>query len=479
MIYINEKNSLKLLRKRNSILNQMYEMGYIDKGQFYKYLSKPIKIRQTKHKIYAPYFSDEIFRIVAKTVSRGDFFRNGYQITTTLDKKIQHKAQKAFEDGIIEYTKKTQWNGTIGNITKDPNMDLKQIDKGLPSTLNEIKSCIISTIKNNVLFCHESNGQSINVEITSKGYSKAKFSKGDVILCRKLGKNSYELYQTPQVTGGIIVMDAQTGDILALVGGYSPDITAFNCMTQAMRQPGSTIKPFVYASALENGKGEYDIIDDKPLTIILKSGEKYTPHNYEGKSYGETYLRDGLIYSRNLSTVNLALEVGMYKISKTLKSFGLVKGKIPISAVLGSIEVSPVKLLKAFSVFFNKGEIVSPRFILQGDFQNLSDWFGPHRVVSEETAETIKNILHDAIAFGTGNKIASLEKQFNVKLFGKTGTTNDYKDAWFLGAIQYTTRTLLVCTFVGYSKPKSLGEHMAGARVALPIFANFVKYLAG
>ena len=478
MIYINEKNSLKLLRKRNSVLNQMYEMGYIDKEQFKKYLDKPIKINYKKQKIYAPYFSEEIFRIVTKTVSRDDFFRNGYQIKTTLDKKIQQQAQKALEDGLIEYTKKTRWNGTIGNVERNSNMDLQQINARLPSTLNEIKSCVVNALRGNVLLCSTANGQVINVAIASKNYSTAKFAKGDIVLCRKLGKNSYELYQTPQVTGGIIVMDAKSGDILALVGGFSPDITAFNCMTQAMRQPGSTIKPFVYASALENGKDEYDMIDDKPVTIILKSGEKYVPHNYDGKAHGETYLRDGLIYSRNLSTVNLALEVGIEKISRTLQSFGLVKGKIPISAVLGAIEVSPLKLLEAFSAFFNEGVMICPKFISKSNFEHTPKHYKLKKVLSKATAETMKNILHDAVIVGTGQKIAALEEKYNVKLFGKTGTTNDFKDAWFLGAIQNATRTLLVCTFVGYSNPKSLGEHMSGAMVALPIFANFVKYVA-
>ena len=477
MVYINKKNSLRLLRKRQKILNQMYEMGYIDYNTFIHNFNKKLKLKNKKEKLYAPYFAEEIFRIATKFISRDDFFRNGYQITTTLDRHIQTLAQKALEDGIIEYTKQTKWHGTIGNIKENKEINLAQINSKLPVTLNKIKSCLVKFVKKKHLICQDADGKLINVEIPDGRYKEHKHKPGDVILCRKLDTDIYEIYQYPKVTGGIIVMDANNGDILALVGGYSPDICAFNCMTQAKRQPGSTIKPFVYVSALENGKDECAIVDDKLVTITLKSGAKYTPHNYDGKEHGKTSLRDGLIYSRNLTTVNLALDIGMDNISNTLKSFGLIKRNVPISAVLGSIEICPLQLLKAFSAFFNEGKMINPRFIKQANLKWLVSREPPRQVISEQTAETMKNILHDAVIIGTGHRIATLEQQLNVKFYGKTGTTNNFKDAWFLGAIETTSKTLLVCTFVGYAFPKSLGEHMSGAKVALPIFANFAKSL--
>ena len=477
MVYINKKNSLRLLRKRQKILSQMYEMGYIGYNTFIRYFNKKLQLKNKKEKLYAPYFAEEIFRMATKFISRDDFFRNGYQITTTLDRQTQNKAQKALEDGIIEYTKKAQWCGTIGNITAKNEINLSQIDSKLPVMRNKIKSCVVKSVTKRNLICQDAVGKIINVEIPDGRYREHKHKTGDVILCRQLDANTYEIYQPPKITGGIIVMDAHNGDILALVGGYSPDICAFNCMTQAKRQPGSTIKPFVYASALENGQDEYDTVDDKSVTITLKSGEKYTPHNYDGKEHGKTYLRDGLIYSRNLTTVSMALEIGMDNISNTLKSFGLIKHDVPISAVLGSIEICPLQLLRAFSSFFNEGKVISPRFIKQSNLKWLMNSEPPRQVVRKQTAETMKNILHDAVIIGTGNRIAELEEKLDVKLDGKTGTTNNFKDAWFLGAIETKTQTLLVCVFVGYAFPKSLGDHMSGAKVALPIFANFAKSL--
>ena len=483
-VYVSDKGSTKLLMKRNSIIYQMYEMGYINKEQMKISINKPIEINRMKHKLYAPYFSDEIFRSVTRYISNNDFFRNGYSIKTTLDKKVQHDAQKALEDGIIEYTKSTPWRGTLGNIKDNSKLDLKTIESQLPVTLNKVKACVVKSVGKN-LTCEGSEKKSILVTFQEKVYQDADLKEGDIILCREIGKNKYELYQTPNVTGGIIVMDSRTGDVLALSGGFSSDLSSFNCMTQAVRQPGSTIKPFVYAAALENGKDEYDIIQDKPVTITLKSGEKYTPHNYNGKVYGETYLRDGLIYSRNLSTVNLAREIGMSKISELLKSMDLTTKNIPISAVLGSVEVIPIRLITAFSAFFNDGVMIHPKFITEVNQYNneipedvlKKILFRPEnkRVISKETAETMKNILHDIVVFGTASSVRDLEEMFHVKLFGKTGTTNDFKDAWFLGAIDDGKRTLLVCTFIGFAIPKSLGEHKSGAKVALPVFANFVK----
>jgi penicillin-binding protein 1A len=482
-IYINMKDSTKLLAKRNSIIHQMYDFGYISKEQLQSAITQPISIKPRKHKLLAPYFSDEIFRMCSAQVSKHEFFRGGYAIKTTMDKNVQHSAEKALEDGLIAFTKSGAWYGTLGNID---NMKLSQsqrlsdINKLLPPTINKIEACVVTSVSGKVICCQTANNEIRKLD--GGVYASYKPAKGDIVLCRAIddGK-SYELYQTPKVTGGIVVIDFRTGDVLGLSGGFSFGISAFNCITQAVRQPGSTIKPFVYAAALENGKNEYDTIDDAEVSIQLSDGTRYSPKNYSGKTYGKTYLRDGVIYSRNLTTVNLALKVGMPSISAFLKKAELVKNDIPISAVLGSIETSPIKLASAFSAFFNDGIMVYPRFvsqITQAGKQVKSRFCKreSRRLVTTETAKIMKGILRDVVRFGTASKLLHLEEKYGVELYGKTGTTNDFKDAWFIGCMvdAKTQREYLVCIFVGHQKPKSLGERKSGAVVALPIFENFV-----
>jgi penicillin-binding protein 1A len=365
-VYINSVNSSKLLTKRNSILYQMYEMGYISKNQLKMALATPISIKSGKNKIFSPYFSDEIFKIISQKMSQEEFFRKGYVIKTTMNKKIQEIVTEAFEDGLINFTKTQRWKGTIDNIKN--NMEaykerLEKINKDLPSTINKIMSCLVTDIKKDRIVCQTQNNK-IEIKLKNEDYKGVILHVADIILCRFLkNSNEYEIYQTPEVTGGAVVMDTETGNILGMTGGYSFDISPFNCITQAKRQPGSTIKPFVYATALEEGVDEYDIIEDKPVTITLSSGEKYSPHNYNDKCYGQIPIRDGLIYSRNLSTINLALSIGIAPISKLLKEAHLICKKMPVSGVLGSIEVFPINLLAAFSAFVNEGTMVFPRFI--------------------------------------------------------------------------------------------------------------------
>jgi penicillin-binding protein 1A len=499
-IYINSQNYSKILLKRNSILYQMYDMHYIPEAQLKEAIATPIKIKLRKNKVSSPYFSDEIFKIFSQIIPREMFLRCGYSITTTMDKRVQHCVTKALEDGLIEFTKTKAWKGTICNIRHLLNTSensnakstsifekvLKGINAQLPSTINKITACVICDIDDSTLMCRNADGRTINIKRDQHHYTNAQFKIGDVVLCRATGPKSFELYQAPGMTGGIVVMDLSNGDILGMSGGYSFDISSFNCVTQAQRQPGSTIKPFIYAAAIEDGMDEYDIVEDKPVNLTLPSGEVYAPHNYSKRSYGRIAMRDGLIYSRNLSTVNLALMIGMPPINRLLKSAELVDHNVPISGVLGAVETTPLKLLTAFSAFFNGGIMIFPRFITNVEKSYDTKYLDTStvrflseerqkKIMSKETAEIIKNMLHDAVEYGTARILQPLEEKYGIEIYGKTGTTNNFKDAWFVGAFTTDEKTYLVCVFVGYQSPRSLGEHASGSKVALPIFANFVR----
>jgi penicillin-binding protein 1A len=485
-VYIDSKNISKVLSKRNSILYQMYELGYISHDDLKNSVSKPIDIRPRKRELSSPYFSDEVFRQLSQIISVDSFLKRGYKIKTTMNKYVQRAATMALENGLIEYTKTKEYSGPLRNIKDELQSSsniLKGISSQLPSTLNKIIPVVVVDVKSNCLVCKDCSNAIIKVEISDKFYTSAKLKNGDVILCREVQNKKYELYQEPKVTGCIAVMDLDSGDILGMSGGYSFDISSFNCTTQARRQPGSTIKPFVYAAAIEYGMSGDDVIDDAPISIALSDGTKYSPSNYDKKYSGKITLRDALIHSKNLATINLALQIGMRPILDILRKAELIGSRIPISAVLGAIETTPLKLMSAFSAFFNKGVMLYPRFITSIEQpSNVIDFNSEtlcqkrrKLIFTEQTAETIQNILRDTVEFGTAKRLFPLEEKYGIKLFGKTGTTNKFKDSWFIGAIINDDFRYLVCVFVGYQDAKTLGDRMSGAKVALPIFKNFIE----
>lgn len=481
-VYVNNLNSKKLQIKINSILYQLYDLGYISKEQLKTAIRTPIKInKNAKHHLY-PYYADEIFKLISQRVSKEAFFKCGYKITTVMNSTIQYIATKALEDGLIQYTKHYQaWKPSRFNTD-----NLDKIQQELPHTINTIIPCKVVTPGHDSIIAVDKSGNHITVRFG--GYNNVHVYPGDIILAREIG-NEYELYMQPEVTGGIVVMDATNGDVLAMTGGYSFDISTFNCITQAHRQTGSVIKPFVYAMALEVGMNEYDTISDEPVNIRFSDGQVYAPKNYDNKYLGKLELRNGLILSRNTATVNLAQAIGMNRISSLFIKLGLTNKRFPISAVLGAIDVSPIKVLSAFSIFVNNGKMVKPRFIKrisqfneQYVSKNLTaDLTKSHsiQVISSQTANTIRTILHDVIHYGTAIQLAELEKRFNIEIIGKTGSTNDWKDAWFVGAVTKNNCTLLVGVFVGFPIPKSLGHNAYGAVVAMPIFKSFVSNLFG
>jgi penicillin-binding protein 1A len=466
------KDNSKLLLKRNSILSQMHDLGFIDRKQLLDSLAKPINIRNMKSKLLVPYFSEEVRKLFSRHVSTEQFLRGGYNIVTTMDKKLQNIAQKCLEDGLIALEKTKKRDFIIRAV------NLQEIERRLPRTVNNIFPVVVEKVHSNFFEAKNVEGKKLIINFEEN------LKTGDFVLCREMEGGTYELYQEPKVSGGIIVMDADNGDILAMSGGYSFDINSFSCATQAKRQPGSAIKPFVYAAALESGMDENDEIDDRPVTIKLENGKYYSPKNYSRKIYGKMPMRDGLIYSRNLATINLVQKIGYKKILNLLKNIGLVGENFNLSCALGSYEVTLLRLVSSFSIFLNGGDMVHPRFIKYVTQQKYGETHLENsmcenkvirRLISEETAISIKNMLRNTAQYGTAQQLDGAFEEYDVDIGGKTGTTNDFKDAWFIGYITKEERTIIVGIFVGYLTPMSLGEHASGSRVALPIFSKFLK----
>ena len=318
--------------------------------------------------------------------------------------------------------------------------------------------------------------------------------KGDIIYVKKLNDNFYSLKQLPKINGGIVVMDPYTGRVLALSGGFSFKNSEFNRVTQALRQPGSAFKPFVYALALENNYTPSSLVLDAPLVLDQGSDLKmWKPQNYGKKFYGPSTLRTGLEKSRNLMTVRIAQNLGIDKIAKFSKLLGIYDDPEELLSIsLGSAETTLLKLASAYSAFINGGKLVEPVLIdrvqdsegntivnnkqrscincnqisfMSEQYPEIKDNY--IQVFSSQTAYQMTSLLEGVIQRGTGKKL----KKLKLNIAGKTGTTNENTDAWFIGF----TSNLIIGVYVGMDEPKSLGRYETGSKTALPIFKDFIE----
>jgi len=395
------------------------------------------------------------------------------------------------------YDRRKGWKGSLANKKNSKNwkkdLDKFKLEKSIGWNIAIVKkinkfSAIIETNDN------------LKGVINYKSISWTKkefydlFNIGDIIYVKKIQDSEYELKQLPKVNGGIVVMDPFTGRVYALSGGFSFKKSEFNRASQALRQPGSAFKPFIYALALENNFSPTTLILDAPLVLAQGTDLKmWKPENYGKKFYGPSTLRTGLEKSRNLMTVRIAQQLGIKKIVNFSKKLGIYENPDElISIALGSAETTLIKLTSAYCSFVNGGKKINPILIdriqdsegntifntekrvckkcdqisyLSDEIPKVSDKF--EQIFSPETAYQITSILEGAIQRGTGRKL----KDLNLDIAGKTGTTNKNTDTWFVGF----TSKLVVGVYVGMDDPKSLGKRETGARTALPIFKDFIK----
>ena len=487
--------------RRNLVLRNLKENGYISDSEFKQFSNSGIKLKNRKVFLIeeAKSYTEEVRRIVKTDYGFEKLYSQGLSISTPLHPEYQISALKSLRFGIEEYDKRKGWRGPIANVFQNENwkeiIKKLNIDKSLGwevaqvlkinDYVSEIK--IINKEKQNNIYFE-------NLKWTNKKNFKELFEIGDLVFVKKNSQEKWDLKQIPLVNGGIVVMDPHNGEIKALVGGYSYKSSEFNRVTQARRQPGSAFKPIVYAAALENGYLPNSLILDAPFVSEQGAGLKdWKPENYGKKFYGLSTLRKGIEKSRNLMTVRIAQDLGFEKIKLISKNLG-VYDKTPelLSVSLGSNETTLLKLTTAYCSFVNGGKKVNSKIIkriqdrrgktifnseersckgcdvfLDNNDNNIKILDNRKQVITEETAYQITSMLEGAVKRGTGKKLRNL----NVPLAGKTGTTNDNFDAWFIGF----TSNLVIGVYIGYDEPKSLGKYETGSKVALPVFKKFIE----
>ena len=520
----------RALARRNWVIDRMLENGYITSQQAQEAQNKPLtaSIRSDKVRFTgASFFTEEVRRELEKRYGEEELYEGGLSVRTTLSVPLQKMARQALREGIVAYDQRHGWRGAVQRLdlnrkdwlTTFTNMktpwDLEMWQLAIVRHVATTQAEILLQPPTDQIHEDQLSSGVIYLEDTSwarrapdieTGKQTAPplslievLSPGDVVYVEAVNPNAtpphYALRQIPRINGAIVVLDPHTGHVLALSGGFSYALSQFNRATQAHRQMGSTIKPFVYAAMLEYGLTPSNIVIDAPFVSKHGiAGEAWKPKNYGLKYYGPSTLRMGLEKSRNLMTVRLVQQVGVSKTIRYIQDhFQLMKGLPPnFSVVLGSGEETLMRLTSAYASFVNGGKKIDPLLITRvqdryGHTVHRSDtrpcrdcnaalWQGQtepvlldlrETILSSQTAYQIVSILEGAVARGTGRR-AQVRGQ---TIAGKTGTTNEWRDSWFIGF----SPNMVVGVFLGFDVSRPLGKGESGGRVASPVFQKFMQ----
>ena len=485
--------------RRNLVLKNLLDNNFINSENYKKLIKKNINLKKTK-KVFledSQYYIEEVRKKIIDELTYEKVYKQGFYINTPIDLELQKIATNSLREGLIKYDKRKGWRGVL--TTKSYNNDwFKNLEKyRLEKSINW-KIAIVTNVKQFSAEIETENNIRGIIEYKDISWTKKEFEElfkpGDIIYVKKNVNNKFSLKQMPQINGGIVVMDPYTGRVFALSGGFSFKNSEFNRVSQALRQPGSAFKPFVYALALENNYTPSSLILDAPLVLEQGSDLKmWKPENYGKKFYGLSTLRTGLEKSRNLMTVRIAQNIGVDKIVNFSKKLGIYENPNELLSIsLGSTETTLLKLTSAYSSFVNGGKLILPIIIdrvqdsegttivnndkrsclncseisyTSGSYPIINDEY--QKIFSPQTAYQVTSLLEGVVHRGTGKKL----KDLKLNLAGKTGTTNKNTDTWFIGF----TSNLVIGVYVGMDDPKPLGKYETGSKVALPIFKDFVK----
>ncbi len=477
--------------RRNLVLNAMLEDGKITAAQATEAKSKPIVLDVQKDpNSLAPHYVEEIRRYLEAKYGSDQVHQGGLRVYTSLDMDLQKTARQTLLDGLAAYERRHGWHGQLVNVVaqgqkldqyEDPDWDEEPEVNGYMHALVTQVSAGAAEVR------FGQRKATLSPADVAWAKTKLKFKlpdllhPGDIVYVKVLsldaaGKARVSLEQDSGAEGALVAIDNATGEIKAMVGGRDFNLSKFNRATQAMRQVGSSFKPYVYTAAIDQGASPDDTIVDAPVTFQTASGP-YTPHNFDDKFEGTISLRRALAQSRNIPALKLADRIGIKTVIEYAHRFG-VTSNIPayLPVALGSAEITPLEQTSAFTVFPNDGVRVTPRYItrvtdyegrvLEEDYSDVKD------AVSSRTARVMTSMLREVVLHGTAIAAARMP----YPLAGKTGTTNDFTDAWFVGF----SPSLTCGVWIGYDEKKSLGEKETGAHAALPIWMQFMNVaLAG
>ncbi len=504
--------------RRDYVIRRMLEDGRIDEAEAAMARSGPVELR-TPDEVpiaKAEYFVEEVRRELAERFGEAQLYGGGLSVRTTLDPRLQAEADRALRKGLIAYDRRHGWRGPVARL--DPGRPVAaQIDRtNVPGLPDEWRLAAVEAVTGSAAEIRLVSGETGTIPLEELRWARKRLNgqkrgpaigrvsevlaAGDVIAVERKTRpdgapgESFVLRQIPDVEGALVALDPHTGRVLALAGGFSFEASEFNRATQARRQPGSAFKPFVYLAALERGLTPSSLVLDAPFVIDQGPGVgKWKPSNYTRRFYGPSPMRIGIEKSRNLMTVRVAQRVGMEAVAGYAERFGVVD-RLPrlLSMALGAGETTLLRLTTAYAMLVNGGRKIVPTFldriqnrngktVFRHDERACPGCIGVPWTAQEEpevpdTREQVADpgiayqmvsMLEGAVERGTGRRVRAVGKP----LGGKTGTTNDSMDAWFIGF----SPDLAVGVFVGFDSPKTLGPRETGSSVAAPIFRDFMR----
>lgn len=526
------RNRDRAIERRNYVIDRLLENGWIKQADAVAARKEPLIVtsRSNAAHIFAgEYFAEEVRRDIFERYGEKKLYEGGLSVRTSLDPKLQVMARKSVVAGLVKFDEAHGWRGATSKIDISGDWGVKLADVKSLNDISPWRMAVVLETSDQSARIGFQPGRELGGAVSktretglialdgvkwakaASGPTRFKtptrvsqvFEPGDVIyvdpLLDKEGKaveGQYRLRQVPEVSGAMVAMDPWTGRVLAMVGGFSFDQSQFNRATQAYRQPGSSFKPIVYSTAMDNGYTPSTVVVDAPIEIDQGQGAGvWRPENYStGKYYGPTTLRNALIRSLNTVTVRLAQDVGMPLIGEYAKRFG-VYDELPnyLSYALGAGETTVMRMVTAYSMFANGGKRVKPTLIdriqdryghtiFKHDQRECRGCDAPEgwknqpepslvdrreQVLDAMTAYQITSMMEGVVQRGT----ATVVREVGKPVAGKTGTTNDEKDAWFIGF----SPDLVVGVYVGYDKPRNLGRGGTGGHLAAPIAKDFLK----
>jgi penicillin-binding protein 1A len=492
-------NPARARQRQQYVLRRMRDLGFITAEQYQNadVDAPPVRTQAAEKGIQADYFTEMVRQAVYERY-RDESYSRGLHVFTTLIKSHQEAAQQSLRRGLMDYDRRHGYRGPEAAVTvvsratteelEDLLQDYREVEGLLPAVVMEASP---QTIK-----AYVKGGETVELTSETLRFAQAalgdrvpmeqRIRRGSIIRLVTDEKGRWQISQIPEVEGALVSLDPVDGRVLALVGGFDFDRNKFNHVTQAVRQPGSAFKPFVYSAALEKGFTAATVINDAPLRFEAgqTGGEAWEPKNYDGSFDGPMRLRSALAKSKNLVSVRIMQAIGPRYAQEYIARFGFDPKLNPpfLTLALGAGGVTPIQLAVGYSAFANGGFRIEPNYITRivddrgkvlAEWQPVRAGAGAERIIDPRNAFVMTSLMQDVIRYGTATKAKSLGRS---DLAGKTGTTNDFIDAWFAGY----QRSLVAVAWIGYDTPRTLGKGETGGQAALPMWIGYMaKSLKG